>query len=792
MFRHYFISAVRSLKRQKLNSIINIAGLSLGLACCLIILLWIQDELSYDRFHEHRDSIYRVVSDWPKNGWEGMEGTPQNLSPQIQDQVPEVLDTVRIAGQNRKVFSYKDKAFYESLGLIVDPSFFKIFSFSFIRGSEMGFSDPLDMIITERMASKYFGDDDPMGKVIQVDGKPAIVKGVIADIPENSTLRFDYVNSFAFIKEVSNLGTSWGSFNFMTFVRLRPESDPSFVGPKLTEIAKSNKCPQIMDGASFRLQSLANVHLDARKYTLEIIALGDKSNITLFSAVSAFILLLACVNFMNMSTARSTLRSKEVGLRRTVGASRKQLFLQFMGESIILVFFAFSGALLLAAVILPWFNRLSGKNISLVSLEGRQLLSLAILFLVTALMAGSYPSLLLSAFKPAGMMKSKGLHKEGGFVVRRILVVFQFSLTIILLIGTFMIYRQLNFVTNKDLGFDRYNVIQIPIKENIGRQYDNFKQELLKNPSVEEVTAQRYSFADTTWRSSGNFDWEGREGHENLDMIYSGVGKDFFKTMKMELLAGRTFSEKFPSDKDAGVILNEAAVRVMGIDDPVGKWFSSSKDDKGVIIGVIKDVRFRSLHHDVSPRLFYLDDMAKADDMGLILVRIKSGNISRAIKGLRETWEKFNTISPFEYFFLDQTYGDLYRKEQRMSSVFNVFTGLALLISCLGLFGLAAFMSVRRTKEIGIRKILGAEDKAIVLLLSKDFIRWVVLANIIAWPVGYFLTKKLLAGFADRVSLGLGVFVISGFIALMVAQITILHHALRSAHMNPATAIRME
>jgi len=772
---------------------INIFGLATGMACCILILLWARHELSFDRFHQNYDDIYRLVADWPKYSWEGMEGTPQPLGQAVKEQIPEVADTVRISNHSRQVFRYQEKAFYENRGLIADPSLFKIFSFRFLKGApETAFSMPSDIVITENLAVKYFGEEEPMGKVIEIEGKPAVVKGVIADIPRNSTLSFDYVSSFAFIKELSSYGTHWGAFNFNTFVLLHSGTDPDVLGAKITGLARDNQCPQVLDGACFRLQPLSRVHLDARTYQRETVLLGDGRTVSLFSAIAAFVLLIACINFINLSTARSTLRFKEVGLRKTVGATQSHLVCRFLGESFFMTGLAFSLSLVLSFLLLPFLNRLSGKQLTLDLAQTDLLIGMLILFLVTGLLAGGYPALFLSRLNPSMTLKRKGSSKKDGLTFRRILVVFQFALAVILLIGTATLAKQLHFITRSDLGFNKENIIQLPVKGKIASQYSSFKNELLQNPHVVSVTAERYPFSKTTSRSSGNFDWEGREGREDLDMIYCGVDYDFFKTLDLDLTEGRVFSRQHTSDKDSAVILNQAAVKAMGIDEPVGKWFSVSKEDTFTIIGVARDVHFRSLHHAVEPRVFYITDISTAGDNGLILVKIRGGNVADTIAGIRKIWKKFDPVSPLEYQFLDETYAEFYREEQRMLVVFNSFTGLSVFISCLGLLGLASFMAERRTKEIGIRKVLGAGEKNIVFNMTRDFLRWVILANVIAWPIGYLASKEILKGFAFRTAPGIEIFLSVGISALLLAGITVGWQALKAARTNPVEALRYE
>jgi putative ABC transport system permease protein len=787
-----FKTALRGIKKHKGYSFINIFGLALGLACCIVIVMWIRDERSFDRFHKNFDNIYRIVADWPKNGWDGVDATPQPLGPLIIEQVPEVSDMVRFAPHSRLVFRYKNRAFYESRGLIADPSLFCIFTFEFRKGSaETAFTSPSDLVITESLARKYFGDEDPLGKTVQVEGRPATVTGVIADIPQNSTLRFDFMSSFEFIRELSNYGLHWGSFNFNTFVLLHPEANPKDAGAKITSLAMENNCPQVKDGASFRLQPLSAVHLDARPYKRAMVSLGDKKALFLFSMIAAFILLISCVNYLNLATARSSLRAKEVGLRKTVGAGRFHIVRQFLGESFILTGLAFISALALILLFSPLYSRLSEKPFTMRLYDPGQIMLLAGLFVLTGFLSGWYPALFISGFPPIQNL-SQRMRRGGGVFLRRILVVLQFSLTIILLTGTAVVFRQLRYVSHADLGFNRENIVQIPIKENLGARYQAFKEELLRNPRVRSVTAERYPFAEQTWRSAGNFDWEGREARDDLDMIYSGVDYGFFKSLEIEMVEGRVFSRDYASDEKEAVILNQSAVEAMGIYNPVGKWFSVSKEDKRTIIGVVSDVLFRSLHFKTEPRVFYIADLTEAEDMGLILVKIAPGPIDEALQEIRDIWISFNPVSPFEYRFLDDTYANLYQKEKRTLTLLHIFTGFAVFISCLGLLGLAAFMAERRTKEIGIRKILGASESGIVRMLTREFIRWVLLANLIAWPLGYALGNTLLREFSTKKGMAVSIFVLSGVLTLLAAASTVGFQAIRAARADPAESLRYE
>jgi putative ABC transport system permease protein len=800
MFRNYLTTALRNLRRQRVHSLVNILGLSLGMTCTILIMLWVGDELGYDRFHENFDRLYRVVADWPRNSWQGVNATPMPLGPAIEAGVPEIAGTVRLAGQPRKVFRYGDKAFYEDKGIVADPSFFTALTFRFVKGTAAGaFTKASDMVLTESAARKLFGDDDPIGKTVEVEGQPAVVTGVVADPPQNSTLQFAFVNSFEFIRELTGYATHWGALNFDTFVLLKPNADPDTVGPKITAVAAANKSPHVEAGLSFRLQPLSEVHLDARPYTLSTVVLGDRKAVTLFSAIAAFVLLIACVNFMNLSTARASTRAREVGLRKTVGAARRQLVTQFLGESFLLTSLAFVAALGCVFLLLPSFNRLTGKAIRLGLAGGGPLLVLGAVLVLTGLAAGIYPALVLSGLRPVSMMKGGGRaggRAARGSIFRRALVVFQFSLSIILLIMTLVVVKQMRFIRTADLGFDRRNVVAIPLKGEVAGRYESFKSRLLELPGVAAVSAESYPFAELTNRSAGNWDWEGREGRENLDLVYGGVAADFAETLGLRLVAGRMLSSEFGADRSGAVVINQSAAAAMGLADPVGKWISFSRDGQGrrTIVGVVEDPRFRSFHHGVEPMLFYLADMSEAEDRGIVLAKLRGGgsDLSRTLGAITGVWTAFNPYVPFEYTFLEQTYQSLYRKERQSLVLFNVFAGLAVVISCLGLFGLASFMAERRTKEVGVRKVLGAPELAIAGLMTRDFARWVLAANVVAWPIGYYAARKLLQGYAYRAEVGIGTFALAGGMALAVALLTVGRQALKAARVNPVDSLRCE
>ena len=786
MIKNYIKIAWRNIQKHHVYSFINITGLAIGMACCILILLWVQDEVSFDTFHKNRGNIFRVVADWEKYNWKGIEASPAPFAPAIEEQLPEIRHAVRVASHSRLVFHYKDKAFYEDRGLITDPSFFEAFTFSFVKGDpKSAFKEFTDIVITESLAQKYFGSEDPLGKTIEVEGIPATVRGVLRNIPRNSHLQFDFVNSFEFIDKLSNYGTTWGSYNFVTYVHVQEGVDVQDLAKKMTAVALKNNSPQVKEGLQFRLQPLSEVYLDARSYRMSIVTLGDAKYVLLFTIVAFFVLLIACVNFMNLSTARSALRAKEVGMRKTVGARRSQIVKQFFGESLLLTFLSFLLALVLVALLLPAFNSLSGKRMFLSATNATQILILLGVVILTGVIAGSYPAIYLSAFRPVAIMKGFKESKRKGTAFRKGLVVVQFSLAIMLLFGTVVVSKQLRFIQRAKLGFDKENIVHIPIKENIGKKYQTVKNELLKNPNILSVSAQRYAFSENTWRNCGVFDWEGKAPERQVDLVFAGVDYDFFKTLNLEIKEGRSFSRDVRSDEDSGYILNESAIAKIGLESPVGKRFAIQKNE-GTIIGVARDAHFRSFHHTIEPRIFFIDNMAHATDQGLVLIRIHGAKIPEALSHIESVWKDINPVSPFEYHFLDQTYDRLYKSEKRVGTIFNFFTALAIFISCLGLFGLASFMAEQRTKEIGIRKVLGASSSKIITLLTQEFTKWVLVANLIAWPVAYFVMKKLLQVYAYRTAIGIEIFVLSGLTALMVALLTVSYQALKAARSNPA------
>ena len=793
MFKNYLKTTFRNTTRHKGYSFINLTGLAIGMACTLLILLLVKDELSYDRFHENGKDIYRIMSYGTKYMIEGFDGTPAPLAPAVKEEVPGIVNYARFSDVPKLVCKYGDKVFYETRGLIADPSIFEIFTFPFVQGDpKTALSEPLDIVITETTAKKYFGTEDPLGKTIEVEGRPAAVKGVIRDIPHNSHIQFDFLSSYDFIQELTSYGMSWGSFNFVTYLQLEANRDIQEIGKNITAVAAKNNCPQVKDGVEFRLQPLSAIHLDSRAAFRNYIEVGDRKYVYVFSIIAFFVLFIACVNFMNLSTARSTTRAKEVGMRKAVGASRRHLILQFFGESLFLTTTACVFALALVTALLPAFNQIAGKDLKLDLIDIQLVLGLIIIVLLTALTAGSYPAIYLSSFKPVKVLKGVFKSEGKGQTFRRVLVVTQFSLSIALLIGTSVAYNQLRFLRHSKLGFNTENIVYVPVKENTGKRYDAFKAELLNDSNILSVAAQYYLFAEEGAFRTTNYDWEGKEKGQEADIVLNLVDYDFIPMMELELVEGRNFSNEYSTDATQAYILNEEAIKKIRMQDPVGKQFSYGQR-KGTIIGVLKNAHFRSLHVKIEPHVFFfLDDVSEATQYGVVLIKIDGSKTEEALAKIQGVWKKFNPISPFEYHFLDQKYDSLYRKEQKIGTILNAFTLFAIIISCLGLFGLASFLTEQRTREIGIRKVLGASESSIVFLLSKQFTKWVLISNIFAWPAAYFIMNEWLKSFAYRINIGIWAFVLSGMLAVGIALITVSYQAIRAAWANPVDSLRYE
>jgi putative ABC transport system permease protein len=789
MFKNYLKITFRNIVRHRGFSIINIFGLAMGMACTILILLWVRDEVSFDRFHEKKENIYRVIVEG-KNSSEKGSLTPGLLAPFVKEEVPEVINAVRIRQRPRMVVRQGQNAFYEDRKFRADPSIFEIFSFPFIKGNPGTASSGI--VITEKIARKYFGDENPIGKTLNINNWYDIeVTGVIKDIPHNSHLQFDFIVALEGLKRRWPGGFTWRNFVHHTYVQLEKNADPRIVEQKMTEMIFKH-APEVSQYMTrFCLQPLTHIHLTAGLHG-ENGLIGDKKYVFVFSIIAFFILFIACINFMNLTTARSLNRAKEVGIRKATGANRKELVKQFFSESFLLTFISLFIALILVELFLSPFNHLTGKHLAVIYSDYSILLSFIGVAFITGIIAGSYPALYLSSFKPVKVLKSTLAPGKKGDVFRKILVVTQFSLSIMLIISTTVIYNQLHYMRHMKLGFDKENIIYIPAKENIAKKYEIVKNQLLQNPNILGVTAKNSLPLDTV--NHVIIDWQGRKPDQELNIEIAAVDFDFIHTLNLEIVEGRNFSRDHPSDPNEAVIVNEETVRQMGITSPIGKQVTIGTY-KGRIVGVIKDANFRSLQYKIKPILMHLIydwDSAIMNLYGAVFIRVRGGHIPEVISHIEKTWKSVNPLFPFEYHFLDETYDNLYNKEKRLSTIFNYFTFCAIFISCLGLFGLASYMVERRTREIGIRKVLGASVPGLVQFLSKEFTRWVLLANIIAWPAAYVFISRWIQNYVYRIDITPWIFILSGLLAWAIALFTVSYQAIRAASVNPVEVLRYE
>jgi putative ABC transport system permease protein len=800
MFKNYLKIALRYLTRQKGYSFINITGLAIGMACAIFILLWVQDELNYDGFHENKDNIFRVAALFKEEGNEiyGSD-TSAPVASFLKNNYPEIQDSTTVnfgwlTGNSRNIIKFGEKSFYTDDLILTDPSFFDIFSFPFIQGDKnTALDNPNSVILTLSAAEKCFGSEDPMNKTIQVDGNPMIVTGVVADVPQNSHLQFDVVLPLTSVRNTDRgfFLTKWDSYGFETYVTLQDGVAINEVDRKIKDLIRKND-PNFGDTAAYIfLQPLSKIRL----FNVDG-SVGFMRYVYIFSTIAVIILLIACFNYMNLSTARSDKRAKEIGLRKVVGSKRANIIRQFFCESLLYAFISFLISILIVILLLPQFNELTGKRIAFDYANPVLLIGFVFVALLTGIIAGSYPALYLSSFIPIEILnksKTTGVKKSP---LRKVLVVFQFALSIGLIISMAIVSSQVRYMKNAEIGFEKENVITLPISEQIENIFESFKNELKRNPGIVSVSLKSSSPL-RSGGTSGTISWEGKKPDQQINWCHPMVDYDYFKTLNMKIAEGRDFSREIQSDLKEGFILNEEAVKQGNIENPVGKQITVNGEN-GAIIGVEKNAQLNSLRFTIQPVVYHLSRTFR-EQFQTLFIKMDSGEddlqfdkISASLAHIERVWKKFMPDAPFEYQFLDETLENQYRTEIRISRILNTFTILAILLSCLGLLGLTSFMAEQRTKEIGVRKVLGASVTGIVILLSKEFTKWVLLANVIAWPLAYYFMHRWLQEFAYRIPIGLGIFIASGIIALIVALLTVSFLAVKAALANPIKSLRYE
>ncbi len=803
MIKNYLKIALRNIIKHKGISLINIVGLAIGIACSILILLFVTHELSYDKFHEKADRIYRLavrasIGDTKINQTYSSSETFRRL---LED-FPEIETGVKFLNFGKTPVILDEKTFYESRFFAVDSTFYDVFSVPLIHGNpKTVLTDPNTMVLSKNTAVKYFGDTDVVGKVIKVDFSYGLgrvdfkITGVSENVPDNSHFHYDLlVSSASFPALINNSG--WSSNNFITYLLLREGTSQAWFDEKLKEFTRRHMGGESFDAWvakgnywEYFLQPITGIHLNS-DLNGEFEANGNKTYVFIFSVISVIILLIACINFMNLSTARSSLRAREVGLRKVVGSSRSKLMRQFLSESVLLSFISLALGLLIIQVLLPAYRNFIGRQLTMHYFDNFMVIpSLLALGLLVGVVSGSYPAFFLSSFKPISVLRGSTGSSIGSSLLRNILVIFQFAISIFLIIGTLVVVQQLEFFQNIRLGFEKEQVLVVRNPGALGDNVTPFKEALRSNSSIINVSGSN-TLPGRSFSNIG-FGAEGVEKSFTLNLCVCDY--DFLETLKLEIAQGRFFSREFTTDSHAAV-LNEKAVKLLGWEDPVGKKINNWSQDRGnfTVIGIIKDYHYESLHQEIRPQALFLSGGYYKNVQSYISVRLNTENVSETVKYVGNTWNDFAPGKPFEYSFLDKDYDNLYINEKQTRSLFSIFSFLAIFIACLGLFGLASFVADRKTKEIGIRKILGASVPRIVNNLNKSFIKWVLIANLIAWPAAWYFMSKWLQNFAYRINLTWWVFVLAAALALLIALMTVSFQTIRAALKNPTDSLRYE
>lgn len=805
MFKNYFKIFIRNISRFKLYSIINIGGLAVGMAACILILLFIQRELSFENMHSKADRIYRVLTIDKALGTHNQRVgiTMPALGPALPEAFPEVEATLRLTGGGRTLLRYQDRpAVYAEQMRSADANFFDFFDFPLLQGDPAtALAEPYCIILTETLAKQIFGDEDPMGKTVRTgNGNDLKVTGILKDLPDNTHLEFDALGSIATVAAIARANQPpnstqpvwvelWQLIAMPTYARFAEGASVEGFAEKFTKLSRDNG---VSENFEITLQPLLDVHLHSTDVIFDPVSnKGNINNIYIFSAIALLILLIAAVNYMNLSTARSTERAREVGMRKVVGSRRAQLLGQFIGESLLTTFVALLLALPLASLALPWLNNLTVSQM-VMDLAGNPLLVvfLVAMLIAVGVLAGLYPAFVLAGFKPVTVLKGSFKSGSKGIILRRALVVIQFTLSIALIGVTAIIQKQLHYVQSKDLGYNREQVLIFDMyDQTMGQNLETFRTELLQHSAFVSAAASGNVPGRTFGRTRVR-----PEGVSDEDIwIWSvfAAAPETLPTLGMEIASGRNFSREMATDTAGVVLMNETAARQLHWENPLGKrLYFGQQDSTGVeVIGVVKDFHFAGLHQNIEPVvIFPLSNFPG----NLVAARIQPGRIPEAMEIAEKAWQKVYPDHPFNFGFLDDEFDNLYRSDMNTGKIVNIFSALAILIACLGLFGLASHSTAQRIKEIGVRKVLGASTGTIIRLLVTDFVRWVVLANLFAWPIAWLAASRWLEGFAYRINVDPLLFLIASLAALLIAVITVISQSWRAALINPARALRYE
>jgi len=811
MIKNYVRSAWRNITRHKFISFINIFGLTVGLTCCLLILSYIINERSYDKYNKNANDIYRVTRIfYSGNGVESLHlsAIAPAFGPLLPAAFPEIKKMTRLLPNGTTALRYKDKLFNEENAFFADENLFAFFNTPVVKGDpHTALLEPYSIMLTEAMAKKYFDNADPMNKTIMLDNikHEFKVTGIFKPFPANSHLHPEILMSFNTLRDTAVYGekqlrTSYSNNSFYTYLLLPKGYDIKRMENRLPEFLDKYVRLQGMPGnvkthqaTKLTIQKLTDIHLHSHLDD-EIEPNGDIKRVYIFSAVALFILLIACINYMNLSTARSALRAKEIGIRKVIGAQRKEIIGQFLTESVLITWVAMLLAILLTWFLLPVINRLSGQQLSFNALSQWQItVPLVALPFLVGLVSGIYPALFMSSFIPVKVLKGILNVGPANISLRKVLVVVQFSISIILIVATTIVFQQLSYIQNTSLGFNKEHVLTTAYIRTLNSQYESFRTDLLKNPAIKNVGRSSRIPSGRLLDESGAQILEGGSMQRiKVDLKFITTDYGFIPTYGMQMASGRNFSRAFSTDTN-NYIINEAAVRALG-----WKTAQNALDKdlayggiKGKVIGVVKDFHFESLHQPIIPLLFQLPSVRNSF-YNRLSIKIDGNNIRSAINTLQATWHKYLPETPFDYTFLDERFGKLYKSEQQQGTLFTIFSCIAIFIACLGLFGLSAFTITQRVKEIGVRKVLGASVPQIVTELSKDFLKLVLIAAIIAFPIAWYAMNKWLMDFAFRINIGLWVFAMAGIIALIIAFATISFQSIKAALTNPVKSLRSE
>jgi ABC-type antimicrobial peptide transport system permease subunit len=788
MLKNLLTVAVRNFLRQKFYSIINVVGLASGLTCALFIYLWVSDEVSKDKFHKDSEKIFQILSNINLGTGELLTwtNTPGPLAEDIREKNPEVELVVRVMSNRSDLFQYEDKSFIET-GCLADPDFFKLFSFNILSGKpNTDTADISSISISHQLAQKLFGNDDPIGKMVKVNNQiDYAIAAVFEDVGSKSSMKFDYVIPFEVYKKQRGQGFNWGNYDHPTYVKLFDASQAQQAIDKINErrmvFAKAQG--NTSSGASFYMQPFTENYLNSHFENGKPVG-GRIKYVRIFAVVAIFILVIACINFMNMATARAVNRAKEVGVRKVVGAQRKSLILQFIGEAILISLFSMTLALLITYVLLPFFNILVAKQIVISLSDTMFWASAVVIVLITGILAGTYPAFFLSSYQPAQALKRAASSKGGSGSLRKALVVFQFTLTVVLVASSLVIYNQIQFIFNKSIGYNRESVLSFPLRGSLRNEYDAFKNEALQYPGITTISKADNSLVQVN-NQNASVSWPGKSATESIFFRTVCVDYDYLETMGLEVIQGRSFKKEY-SDTNTFVVSKRAA-EIMGLEEPIGTEITQW-GTKGRIIGIVNDFHSRSMHEAIDPIVF----MFRPQWTARAFIKFEGTKTQEVLQSLEKVYGKYNPQYPFTYSFIDDDFEKLYNNERVISSLALSFTIMAIIISGLGLLGLAAYTAERKRKEISIRKTMGASVGDIVTMMSADFVKLSIIAAVIGCPTAWYLMTKFLEGYTYHTELGWGLFVLTAVCVLIISLITVIFQVAKAAVAKPIDALRNE